>query len=527
MVFDTGAIVDLHIHSTASDGTLTPAEILSLALKKGLGAISITDHDAVEGSRQLLKAGAAEQIGFLTGVEISASPPKTCASQGSIHILGYGFDIDHPVLNETLRKLRDARQNRNPKIVAKLNELGIAASLEDIAKLAGDCQLARPHIAKFLVHSNVVGSMDEAFDKYLAKGRPAYVEKFRISCQEAIRLIVEAGGLPVLAHPYLVETAAGADIEDLVAELIASGLRGIEVYYPEHPPELVETYARLAEKYGLAVTGGTDFHGDIKPQIQIGTGYGDFSVSMQVYRDLARALGKEDPVDSYDGASRLSLATGYEFRDPELLDEALRHSSWVNEQGVDGLRDNERFEFLGDAVLNLSIAKRLMEMYPDLREGELSRIRASLVNDARLAELARDIRLGDCVRLGKGELLTDGRNKASILADAFEALIAAIFLDGGFESAEKFVRVSFEELLKEAESFTVGTDFKSRLQEIVQTRHNATPEYRIVEEDGPDHDKTFHARIDIFGASAVGVGKSKKAAEQEAARILLERIEEL
>ena len=526
MVSEKDVKIDLHIHTTASDGSCTPSEIVALVKKHKIGAFSITDHDTVDGVRELIKIGVPEDIGFVTGVEVSASPPNSCASQGSMHILGYGMDIENPDLDQTLRKLQDSRKNRNPKIIQKLNDLGIRITLEEVAEHAGDCQLARPHIGKFLVHKGYVASIDEAFDKYLSKDKPAYAEKFRVSCADAIGMILRAGGVPVLAHPYLVKPAKGYLFQDIVVELISMGLKGIEAYYPEHPPDFERFCLRLADKYSLAVTGGTDFHGDIKPEIEIGSGSGEFAVPFQAFIDLkkllARGIADEQVAEAYEAdVSKLLKTVRYEFRDRHFLEEALRHSSWVNENPEKYMRDNERMEFLGDSVLNLAIAKALMEKNPNLREGDLSRIRACMVNESQLAELARRIRLGTYLHLGKGELLTNGRNKNSILADAFEALIAALFLDGGFEAAENFVRESFGELLENAVFPVTNQDYKSRLQEIAQTGQAAVPDYRIVEESGPDHDKTFHVRVDVLGKSAVGVGKSKKAAEQEAARNLL------
>ena len=216
----------------------------------------------------------------------------------------------------------------------------------------------------------------------------------------------------------------------------------------------------------------------------------------------------------------------YFFQNKDFLQESLQHSSWVNENPEKNLRDNERLEFLGDAVVNLVVATCLMEKFPELNEGELSRIRANLVNETQLADLARSLELGVYLFLGKGELLTNGREKNSILADAFEAVVAAIYLDGGFEHAFGFVKKCFDPLLTDAVSPDSNLDFKSRLQEVVQTRQTEMPEYKIIKECGPDHDKTFHVKIEVFDIMAIGVGKSKKTAEQDAARNALELLKE-
>jgi ribonuclease III len=226
------------------------------------------------------------------------------------------------------------------------------------------------------------------------------------------------------------------------------------------------------------------------------------------------------------GFFELEQQIQYFFKNKDFLVESLQHSSWVNENPEKNLRDNERLEFLGDAVVNLVVATCLMEKFPDLNEGDLSRIRANLVNETQLADLARDLVLGPYLLLGKGELLTNGREKNSILADAFEAVVAAVYLDGGFEAAFGVVKKCFDPLLIDAVSPKLNLDFKSRLQEIVQTRQTEMPEYKIFKENGPDHDKTFHVKIEVFNIVAIGAGKSKKMAEQDAARTALDLIKE-
>ena len=222
--------------------------------------------------------------------------------------------------------------------------------------------------------------------------------------------------------------------------------------------------------------------------------------------------------------SDLEKELDYTFTHPDFLDEALRHSSFVNEQADPDLRDNERLEFLGDAVLNLVIGHILMDRYPNLEEGELSRMRATLVNESRLAKISRSLGLGDYIHLGKGELQTNGRQKKSILADVFEAVIAAVYLDGGFDSAYRLIDLLFSSHVDTVAAKTADQDFKSRLQELAQTTRREIPVYQTVRESGPDHDKTFHVRLKIHGITTEGEGKSKKAAEQDAAKKALERL---
>jgi ribonuclease-3 len=216
----------------------------------------------------------------------------------------------------------------------------------------------------------------------------------------------------------------------------------------------------------------------------------------------------------------------YEFKDKNLLQEALRHSSYVNELADPQLRDNERLEFLGDAVLNLIIGHILMQRYPDLKEGDLSRSRANLVNETRLAKIARSFDLGSFIQLGKGEIQTQGREKNSILADGLEALMAAVFLDGGFDKAYRIIEANFRSLIAQLDTSTSNLDYKSQLQEKVQVGHGVMPDYNIIREDGPDHDKTFWVSLKVLDIDTQGSGKSKKAAEQDAARRALELLSE-
>jgi len=279
--------IDLHIHSTASDGSLTPAEIIDHAQRLNLAAIAITDHDSIFGSKEALRTGIPPSLKFLTGVEISAAHPPFFPGSGSFHILGYCIRLDNYAFNQTLNRLQQARKNRNPKILKRLNELGLKISLEDVNQTVANGQLGRPHIAQAMIKMGFVESMDEAFDKFLGAGKPAYVDKDRIGCEEAIKIIRGAGGVPVLAHPALLNIDDDCQLDELIQNLIKIGMRGIEVYYPEHSSEQIQHYTELADKYDLLMTGGTDFHGSITPKIEMGTGKGTLFIPYKLYEKLA------------------------------------------------------------------------------------------------------------------------------------------------------------------------------------------------------------------------------------------------
>ena len=216
--------------------------------------------------------------------------------------------------------------------------------------------------------------------------------------------------------------------------------------------------------------------------------------------------------------SELTHKLNYEFKNIDFLVESLRHSSFVNEQLDTSLQDNERLEFLGDAVLNLVVGHILMQRYPELKEGDLSRMRANLVNESQLASIARGINLGSYLQLGKGEIQSEGWNKQSILANTFEAVIAAVYIDGGFDAVFNIIDGHFSFLINSVITPTANHDYKSQIQELVQMEYRSVPIYRVVNENGPDHDKTFRVQLKVGEVQAEGIGKSKKAAEQDAAR---------
>ncbi len=259
-------LIDLHVHSNASDGTMAPAEVVRLAKEGGLRAVALTDHDTIGGLAEAVAAGPAYGVEVIPGVEVSAR-----FAGGTMHVLGLGIDFTNGHLNERLAVLQRARAERNPQIIAKLNALGLNITLEQVAKISGMGQMGRPHIARALMEAGYVHSIQEAFDQYLRYNGKAYVPKFRFPPEEAIAMIREVLGVPVLAHPYTLGLGSAFALKNILEELMALGLGGIEAIYAEHTPEQEALYLRLARELGLLVTGGSDFHGDNKPEIVLGS----------------------------------------------------------------------------------------------------------------------------------------------------------------------------------------------------------------------------------------------------------------
>ncbi len=262
--------VDLHCHSTASDGTLAPADVVRLAKQSGLVGLALTDHDTTAGLAEA--AATAKELGvqFIPGIEISCEVPRPA----TMHVLGYGVDIESPQLKELTGQLIAGRDDRNPRIIARLNELGVAITLEEAEQQAGGDVLGRPHIAAVLLRKGYVSSIKQAFDKYLGQGAPAYVDKERLTPREAIERIRESGGLPVLAHPVQLRTSNDGELERVVKDLLDLGLVGLEVIHSDHDARLIENYTNLADRLGLIKTGGSDFHGSNKKDIELGIARG-------------------------------------------------------------------------------------------------------------------------------------------------------------------------------------------------------------------------------------------------------------
>ena len=254
--------VDLHIHSTASDGRLSPAEVVRKSAEAGLTVIALADHDTVDGIVPALEAAKAfPRLKVMPCVEISTDVP-----QGEVHVLGYFIDYTHPELQATLRRMRNSRQERAQGMIAKLRNLGLPVEWERVQEIASGGSMGRPHLAQAMLEKGYIASIKEAFTKYIGWGGPAYVGREKMTPGEAAELILLANGLPVLAHPSTFD-----DPEAMIIELKASGLVGIEAYYDAYTAEEISRLVNLADRYGLIVTGGSDYHGlDASAETMIG-----------------------------------------------------------------------------------------------------------------------------------------------------------------------------------------------------------------------------------------------------------------
>ena len=277
-------MIDLHTHSTASDGTLSPEELVYLAKKEKLQALALTDHDTIDGLKPAYKTAKEVDLPFLCGIEISIK----FEGPGHFHLLGYFLEPKIPKINEVLLKLKKAREERNKKMIEKLNNLGIRITLEELKEIAQG-EIGRPHMANLLVKKGIVKSFEEAFQKYLKKGAPAYVSKALLLPEEAIKLILEAKGVPVLAHPVTLKLNL-LELKNYIKKLKDFGLMGIEVFYPEHTTDFTKFLMEFAKELGLLLTGGSDFHGKNKPDIKLGKGLNNLNVPFECYKNLEKAL---------------------------------------------------------------------------------------------------------------------------------------------------------------------------------------------------------------------------------------------
>lgn len=274
--------IDLHVHSTKSDGTVTPADLVRLAKQADLSAFALTDHDTVAGVVEARAAGEKEGIRVITGAELSA-----LYEGKDIHILGLNLDETNEELLDTLAYYRDAREGRNEKMAELLRKQGFDVTLEKMEQKFPGAVLTRAHFARYLLDAGYTESMAETFEKYIGDGCPCYVPKEYIPFEKAIPLILHAGGHPVLAHP-LQYRQPGDELEKMLRHGIECGLEGIEAIYTTHTPSEERRMKKLAKKYSLFITGGSDFHGSNKPKISLGTGYGNLRIPEELLEPILK-----------------------------------------------------------------------------------------------------------------------------------------------------------------------------------------------------------------------------------------------
>ena len=278
-------MIDLHCHSTFSDGSLPPERLVEEAVRIGLSALALTDHDTTAGVPRFLAAGAGRPIRLVPGVELSVD-----CSSGVMHMLGYWMDLANPELVRQMEWIRDGRAMRNRAMLEKLNALGFAMTWEEVAAFAGEDVVGRPHFAQVMLQKGYAKDKNEAFDKWLGDGKPGYADRPRLTAEVAVSLIRQAGGVAVLAHPFSLRVSKDA-MASLFIELAAAGLAGVECYYSEHSADLTKEYLAMARKANLVPTGGSDFHGEVSPGIKLGFGFGGLNVPDEVLAQLEARRG--------------------------------------------------------------------------------------------------------------------------------------------------------------------------------------------------------------------------------------------
>jgi predicted metal-dependent phosphoesterase TrpH len=261
-------MIDLHAHTTASDGSATPRELVTLARDLGLQALGITDHDTTGGCAEAVAAGDEVGVDVVPGIELSVDYP-----QGEFHLLGYYVDYTNPDFLGRVTYLQENRFNRNGVMLRKMQDIGFDITMEDIEAESGGGQIGRPHMARALLKKGYVTSVQHAFDEYLADGKPLHVPKVKLSPAEAIDLVHVAGGVAVLAHPKFMEFPTEEGLSEELGRLKDCGLDGLECFYSQHTEAETHQYLRLAERYGFLVTSGSDYHGVSKPTVPLGVVY--------------------------------------------------------------------------------------------------------------------------------------------------------------------------------------------------------------------------------------------------------------
>lgn len=283
-------MIDLHTHSTFSDGTLSPDELVKTAVQLEIGAIALTDHDEIAGNQFALAAAEELPVEVVPGVELSID--YDLPARGHLHLLGLFIDYRNSALGEALQTLRKARSRRASAIIKKLDEININLSEEELLRRAGHGSIGRPHIASMLLEQGFVTNLVEAFKRFLAKGRPAYVPKKKLPLSPAIQLIHQAGGLAILAHPVSLGCSTYKKLGDHIKKFKAIGLDGLEVFYPSHDRYFTKWLKDFARQENLLISGGSDFHGQTKPNIKLGRGYGNLRIPVSVFDTLHEAVSR-------------------------------------------------------------------------------------------------------------------------------------------------------------------------------------------------------------------------------------------
>jgi len=269
-------LIDMHVHTTASDGQYTPTQIIEMAAQLGLGGVAVTDHDTTAGIIEAQKAAAKHGIRFLPGIEIS-----TVAGEKDIHVLGYFTNNDDKQWQQRLGQLGATRESRNIQLIERLNELGIHITMDEVKAVSGEQgSIGRPHVAEVLIEKGIVETKQQAFDEYLGERGKAFVQPLRIHPTEAYQWIRDAGGICVLAHPGIYDDDA------LVEQLLAAKPDGVEVKHSDHTPEQVERYKELAARFGLIATAGSDFHGTDGEGGSFHGGLGTVAADLSIYEQL-------------------------------------------------------------------------------------------------------------------------------------------------------------------------------------------------------------------------------------------------
>ncbi len=284
MISQAKDFTDLHCHSTFSDGTCSPEELILIAKEKNLAGIALTDHDTIEGIAPLLAAGEKHGVQTITGVELSTNYGET-----PVHILGYGFDYNHPSLLIHLKEIQQTRHTRNIKIFKNIKRMGIDITWEKIEEIAHEGQIGRPHFATFLIEQGLAKDNAEAFSLYLRKDRPAYAEREKLPTEDAINFIHEAQGIAVIAHPGMLPCNQDTKIK-LIQTFIKMGLDGIEIYYPTHSNTIRKRLFNLCDEKNLVVTGGSDYHGGIRANTSLGGHQRKHYIPASIFHDLHKHL---------------------------------------------------------------------------------------------------------------------------------------------------------------------------------------------------------------------------------------------